>query len=75
MQTTNGEQGRIPPEEKNAVKQAVDVERLLQDLGIEYKTTKSGLNLLCPFHDDTEPSLFFNRKRKYKIKIQLYKKE
>jgi len=48
---------RIPEQEINRLKAEIAIERLAASQGIELKRHGQDLIGLCPFHDDTEPSL------------------
>src|SRR3989338_3035140 len=48
---------RIPEEELQRIKQEIDLVALIQAKGIELKTHGNNLIGLCPFHNDTNPSL------------------
>jgi hypothetical protein len=48
---------RIPPEELDRLKRETDLAALVRASGVELKRHGKDLIGLCPFHDDTEPSL------------------
>jgi len=48
---------RIPATELEALKQQIDLVALIQSKGVELKPHGSDLVGLCPFHNDTNPSL------------------
>jgi DNA primase catalytic core len=49
--------GHIPDEEKARLKREVSIERLAEARGIQLKRSGKELIGLCPFHQDTNPSL------------------
>jgi len=48
---------RIPDNEINRIKTAVSIQRLAESRGVKLKPHGKDLIGLCPFHDDTDPSL------------------
>ena len=48
---------RIPTDEIEQLKNDVSVERLVESAGIELKKSGKDRIGVCPFHDDSEPSL------------------
>ncbi|MFB3906616.1 MAG: CHC2 zinc finger domain-containing protein, partial [Acidobacteriota bacterium] len=48
---------RIADEELERIKREISIERLVEASGVELRRHGADLIGLCPFHEDTEPSL------------------
>jgi len=48
----------------DVLKENVDIEALLSYYKLEFKRTGNSLQLLCPFHDEKNPSFFFDLEKK-----------
>jgi DNA primase len=51
--------------EKDDIKVKVDIVELFLEFGVELKKTGKSFQGLCPWHNDTKPSLFVNREEGY----------
>jgi DNA primase catalytic core len=54
---------RIPHDELERLKQEVSVQRLAEGRGVKLRRSGDSLLGLCPFHEDTEPSLRIDTKK------------